>query len=167
MSEHVLYEIELCASALYALVTDARTSERDFPPLTIEYGRGNAVIEAFLLHVRVLDDFFRERGSRDSDVLALDFVGDPEDWKLALESCPSPPISARERINRGIAHLSWHRVHEGAIPGYDASMKLQAWEPYQLWDTMKPRIRRFLELADSAGLCDQFAQRAEAALVLI
>ena len=49
MSEHVLYEIELCASALYALVADARTSERDFPPLTIEYGRGNAVIEAFLV----------------------------------------------------------------------------------------------------------------------
>lgn len=49
MSEHVLYEIEQCASALHALVADARTDERDFPPLTIEYGRGNAVIEDFLL----------------------------------------------------------------------------------------------------------------------
>ena len=96
--------------------------------------------------------------------MARDFIASHRRWERAIEECPSPPTSDRARINRGIAHLSWDRVHERRIPGYDPAKKLQSWEPYKIWDVMKPKIRLFIELADPSGLCDHFADRAEAAL---
>ena len=64
----------------------------------------NLALESFLVHSRIIRDFFAASGSAD-DVLARDFLGlDP---KVRLSFLRSKPI--RQRLNRKIAHLSYSR----------------------------------------------------------
>jgi hypothetical protein len=57
MSLHILYEVEALADIKRALFFDGRYDERDFPPGSIRRTRGNGLLEAFVMHVRCLDDF--------------------------------------------------------------------------------------------------------------
>ncbi len=81
-----------------------------------EYGLGtggngwkarSALLECFLLHVRVLRDFLTKPPSRyDDDVLAVDFVGG--NWS-------TPPVGKylndnKERLDKALAHLSYERI---------------------------------------------------------
>ena len=64
----------------------------------------NLTLESFLVHARIIRDFFAASGSAD-DVRVRDFLGfDP---KVRLTLLRSHPI--RKRLNRRIAHLSYSR----------------------------------------------------------
>ena len=64
----------------------------------------NIALEAFLVHARVIRDFYASSAS-DNDVLAIDFLGSRPRVRLPL--LRSGVI--RTRLNRRIAHLSFSR----------------------------------------------------------
>jgi hypothetical protein len=64
----------------------------------------NIALEAFLVHARVIRDFFASSAS-DNDVLAIDFLGSRPKVRLSLLRSPA----IRTRLNRRIAHLSFSR----------------------------------------------------------
>jgi hypothetical protein len=68
----------------------------------------NLALECFLLHARVIRDFFRTHGSAD-DVLARDFLNRPPRFRLSLLRSST----IRRRLNRGVAHLSYSRSRLG------------------------------------------------------
>ena len=77
----------------------------------------NAMLEAFVLHVRVVVDFLypRGRGLKDSDVLAGDFFDSPEQWckvrdKHIIKESREILEDARDRADKEMAHLLYSRL---------------------------------------------------------
>lgn len=68
----------------------------------------NIALECFLLHARVIRDFFAGRANR-NDVLAKDFLTVRPRVQLPLLRSRT----TRTRLNRGIAHLSFSRSRLG------------------------------------------------------
>lgn len=64
----------------------------------------NIALESFLLHARIIRDFFKSKG-RDNDVLARDFLTPVPRVKMPL--LRSRSIDAR--LNRRLTHLSYSR----------------------------------------------------------
>jgi hypothetical protein len=96
-AKHVRYENAM----LYALSNLIQSKHFEGDVLGI-----NMVTECGLLHVRVLDDFFRlpRRTMRD-DIIARDF---DDRWQ------PQAILSTKDRtdVNKKLAHLTTERVHE-------------------------------------------------------
>jgi hypothetical protein len=65
-----------------------------------------ALLESFLLHTRVLHDFFYKRREQD-DVIASDFVPDWESRRLAKGEYLK---DRKKRLDKAIAHLTLQRV---------------------------------------------------------
>jgi hypothetical protein len=64
----------------------------------------NIALESFLVHARVIRDFYAASAS-DNDVLAIDFLGSSPRVRLPLLRSRA----IRTRLNRRIAHLSFSR----------------------------------------------------------
>jgi hypothetical protein len=90
----------------------------------------NIALESFLIHARVIRDFFASSGS-DNDVLATDFLGSVPRVKLPLLRSHS----IRTRLNRRIAHLSFSR-----------SRLKRAWNVRQLLNEINGAMNHFLVL---------------------
>jgi hypothetical protein len=181
MSEHLLYEIEAVPGLLRALFFDGRSEERDVQRGTIAFARGNAEIEALLLHVRTLEEFFykdqlvrlptaRAAGCatplviRADTVMGTDFVRDAQAWLDERPHRSDAVKRARARINATLAHLSWDRVTPLRIPNVDYQRKTQTWAHYDLFDALSPVVQVFLKHVDVAIVCEDFLPRARAAL---
>ena len=90
--EIVLYDIDM----LISLMTDWPT----WP--TLDRVTRNAMLEATLVHTRVLSDFFENRGNGDDvKVREFDFV--------AVESSPVLGRAVRDRVNKRLMHISAQR----------------------------------------------------------
>ncbi len=100
---HVCYEIEQVAHGTYRTTIQRLTPSGAVPIEDIHLGR--AVHEAFLVHIRVLDDFLGKSAPFKEDLLAVDY-------------CPkyAPSFSldedARTDIDRRVAHLTLTRTDD-------------------------------------------------------
>lgn len=70
-------------------------------------------VEIFLLHARILRDFFlRTRPlpkNADTDILAADFFDNPDEWSKPTFSYLTEPRT-KERLDRALAHLTYDRI---------------------------------------------------------
>lgn len=74
----------------------------------------NLFLEAFLLHARVLKDFFI-RDPRQDDVAAIHFFDDTAGWqKIKNTLCPYLRQHQR-RLNKYLAHLTYDRLREDKV----------------------------------------------------
>jgi len=79
----------------------------------------SALLEAFLIHTRVLLDFLGPTRSKD-DFLAIDFVGT---WNTSLASqCPALDAAEREKLNKMVAHPSARRQLDKATTQWDYTL---------------------------------------------
>lgn len=69
----------------------------------------NLCQECFLLHVRVLRDFFIGTRSHPDDVLAEDFFPDPAQWRNVARKLFAFVKKQRNDLNSTLAHLSYKR----------------------------------------------------------
>jgi hypothetical protein len=137
--EHLDYEIGMLVASVKAW------------PTNHVYPVGNALTEAFAIHLRNLIAFLYPGREVCGDVSARDFMDAPEIWEKA-----APPISAvlqlaRTRAHREIAHLTVDR-----IPG---SEKGKEWDP-ALVDVLLIPLRKFVDQAD-----EKLDQRVKARVV--
>ena len=100
--EHVCYEAEMLVA------TAARL--RDLPEGTVDH---DAVLESFLVHARLLDDFLacpipEQKGRGNDDVVARYYV---PTWPLKRVI----PGSQRVQANKLVAHLTWSREDKQPI----------------------------------------------------
>ncbi len=71
----------------------------------------NLLLEGFLLHARILRDFFIADPKQD-DVSARHFFDDPSQWRARSSSlCPYLKANT-ERLNKKLAHLTYSRLTE-------------------------------------------------------
>jgi hypothetical protein len=99
-SDHLYYEIQMLQGTMALLATGA----------TGQSILSNALIESFTIHARVLLHFLYPAGSRQSsDVLAEDFFDDVEHWLAIRPDEPEVFGTARGRVNKEIALLTYDR----------------------------------------------------------
>lgn len=178
LAEHVLYEIEACSAASSLVAADGRSSARDFPPRGKRWWAGNFYLEAFLLHLRSLDEFFykdvieatkvepplRHVELHRSDVTALSFVRGQQEWLAARPARPDQLRRSYRRINRTIQHLSWQRLSSSWDEDHNPFAKSQDWSVWGVWDALKPTIQAFLDHVEDAVLSEGFRYHAQRAL---
>jgi hypothetical protein len=100
---------------------------------TEEVRDASAFVESFLLHARVLRDFFCRERLKPDDVIASDFVAE---WARPPASDYSYITAQKDRLDKALAHLTTTRVR------YDSEGKL--WDVVTMRREMEPMIGRFL-----------------------
>jgi len=103
ISSKVRYEWEMLRYA-YQQIQNQRniTEERHI----------NMLLEDFLLHSRVLRDFFVQEPKNKDDVSASHFFDDPSIWNSIKSSHCAYLQKNRTRLNKYLAHLSYDRLNE-------------------------------------------------------
>lgn len=168
MVDHVVYEVEAICGLIRTFAHDAAHDLREFEPRTRAYFKAEALVAAYLLHVRVLDDFFyrdeidkphlprstdpefrtydgRAWLRRPDDVLAHDLVENLDSWLASRPPRPRVLEEVRSRINKSLLHLSWHRLDpEAWMPGHDPNVKRQSWDPTPPYLALRNALEAFL-----------------------
>lgn len=96
-SELLAYEIWM----FYSIV-DILSDKRDYSHQAIH----NAILESFVIHMRIIIDFFYNDNPKNDDITINDFVD--EDW--IKSEIPDRLKLARNRSNKEIAHLTFKRT---------------------------------------------------------
>ena len=143
MAQKVGYEFRMFAFLFAQLRYSASESDVLLPGEMVELGTSQlapderlgvfAQLESFLLHARVLRDFFFRKPKFDDDVVAEHFL---PDWSAHRASL-GPYLTAHElRLNKALAHLTTMRLD------YDKAEK--KWEVSTIRDELQPVIDSFL-----------------------
>ena len=118
VARRVMYEFDMFAYLGKQLDLAHRKSTADFVPGDITMMRTGdpandlsrvtaALLESFLLHTRVLLEFFYKDRPRDGDVLASHFV---EHWKVLRSPEPRYLLDHKHQLDKALAHLTLARV---------------------------------------------------------
>jgi hypothetical protein len=103
MSYHVYYECWMVES-LGKELNDGVVEGREGTPAH------NANLESFLVHVRILTDFFYSNRQEEDDAIAEDFLEDPICWKKARTPRKKTSLNIHERVAKEIVHLTHKRA---------------------------------------------------------
>lgn len=102
----------------------------------------NAVLEAFLVHARVVIDFLYTDPRKDKDdVVAQLFMPNGVDWKHERHPMSPLLLSAREGAHKLLAHLTFYRITADA-----------SWNVSEIYEGLRAAFLRFKELARSETL---------------
>jgi hypothetical protein len=74
-------------------------------------GKRNVLLEAFLLHARVLKEFFSIRKKHDG-VSSIDFLENTKEWRRKEKSLCRYLKRHRIPINKYLTHLTYSRLHK-------------------------------------------------------
>lgn len=136
-SQHLLYEIEMFYSLGKRLITE---QERDWV-------LDNALLEAFLVHTRLLCDFFCEKPKEDD-------IGIKKHFDLArIQSSSNYKTELKIKINKRVAHLTETRVNVNASD--------EGWRIGEILRTIGTWIKQFSSDVDPKKVCDDFKFRVE------
>ncbi len=72
---------------------------------------GNAILESFLMHARVLKDFLygERKATHADDVLATHFFDDPAEWTTTRPPLGPYLTQHERRLQKMVAHFSYER----------------------------------------------------------
>ncbi|MFH1788341.1 MAG: hypothetical protein ABH834_03060, partial [Candidatus Altiarchaeota archaeon] len=74
----------------------------------------NCALESFGIHARVLTDFLFKSSGWEDDVLAIDYVNDPESWVNYINTKKGIRVYLTKRVGKEIAHLTYTRLNIGS-----------------------------------------------------
>jgi hypothetical protein len=94
----------------------------------------NLLLEGFLLHARVLRDFF-VADPRQDDVSAKHFFDDTSIWENAAANLCPYLRQNQIRLNKLLAHLTYSRLNES-----------KNWDPYVITNELNQACRQFYSL---------------------
>jgi len=133
-SDHLYYELSMLRHTAAVLATGALSDSH----------LSNACIESFTVHFRAIVDFLYSEKPFDSDVIAEDFFSSPDEWTSRRPELAAQLSSARKRVNKEIAHLTYDRQH--VVP------ELKDWNFKTLYDEISSAVKRFVELVSPTYL---------------
>jgi len=146
----VVYEIRMFRLAydkLYQLELDLEHIQPGDVELRVGTGistdavrDASVLVECFLLHARVLRDFFCRRRHRTDDVIAKDFV---RRWKPPRKTAYKYLLAEKDRMDKALAHLTTFRVK------YDGDGK--QWDLHKIKQELDQMIIRFLKEVEATA----------------
>ena len=72
----------------------------------------NAVLESFVIHTRVLIEFFYSDAAWHDTVVAADFFAQPADWQAVRPPLCETLEEARRRVGKDAVHLTYTRLEQ-------------------------------------------------------
>lgn len=99
----VAYEFKMMEWISDKIISDVRGAD--------EYTK-SMLLEVFLLHARILHDFFILDAKRDDDVSAVHFFDDPSVWVSKRDAICTKLKAEQVRLNKKLAHLTYKRLTE-------------------------------------------------------
>jgi hypothetical protein len=140
----VQYEIEQLGNA-YRLATNADWWGGTSVPTFMAQTAHNAVVESFALHVRCLEDFLYGDPC-DDDMSASDWFA-PGEWATIRSADRLPELqTARERVNKDFAHLTYSRPDHGT----------PLWPHEEVVERLRTDLFRFVDRVEASLVCDGF-----------
>jgi hypothetical protein len=136
-SEHLHYEIWMFLSMADCLSIDL--AEKGPLP--------NAIVESFVIHFRVLCDFFYPQGPKPNDVLASHYFDDPIDWPKKRPELSPLFVESRRRAGKEVAHLTYDRQLVKPEEKY--------WKNSEIKNQMIDVLRAFFEVVPEDRLGDK------------
>ncbi len=135
--EHLLYEIRM-----FYGVCDILQQRKYFSGENQEMNMciRNALLESFVLHLRVILDFLYDVQDKDEDAIAVDYFKDKSYWKSIRPKRSKILKESRLRINKEAAHLSYKRLL--------ISKDQKVWQFLCIKNEVKNILNLFLEKAD-------------------
>ena len=126
-SNHLHYEVWMLSSLAHGMGSGIA-------------GKGpiaNALLESFVIHVRVLMDFLYNESPHPDDVIAEDYFSFPDEWRNMR-----PPLSkllrqAKRRAGKEVAHLTYARL--------DVTPETKPWLFVQIANEISTVIKVFIE----------------------
>jgi len=100
-SNHLHYEIAMLSSVAEAIAL------QKFQGTNI----GNALLESFLIHARLLKDFLYSNNPHEGDVIAEDFFERNEKWISIWPELSSLLNRLKGRVGKEVAHLTYDRIN--------------------------------------------------------
>ncbi|MFA5360133.1 MAG: hypothetical protein WC349_04220 [Patescibacteria group bacterium] len=137
-SRHIAYEIQMLHQAYVTYST---------PRINKNVLLRSAFIEVFLLHCRILYDFFYRRKGKnpiDDDVIVEDFLSNKEFINFKKHRSLKGEIDKYfplKRANKELAHLSYYRLAK--------TPKTKQWQISKIYKNMSKTISSFLKNTDS------------------
>jgi len=134
-AEHVYYEIALFLCQ-YRFVLSKIDWDLPAPESVPKHLRGwtvnMALLEALLIHARLLTNFLYPQSIQADDVIAADFFDDPEQWDKIRPRLPERLDEMRKRADKEVAHLTTRRI-SGTPP--EKSYHLEGFA--KLWEVVR------------------------------
>jgi hypothetical protein len=100
-SDHLYYEIWMLTTLADGLASEVAGNG----PIA------NALLESFIIHVRVVIDFLYAIKQRPDDVIAEDFFDAPEQWTDMRPTLSELLSQTKSRADKKLAHLSYERLN--------------------------------------------------------
>jgi len=109
--EHLYYEIMMVIKARNAIKQNYIIRAKNVIDLGLTIR--NALLESYLLHIRILIDFLiNTERLKDDDVLAIDFFEDIDGWKAIIAPKKERLETLKKRLNKELAHLTYTRANK-------------------------------------------------------
>jgi len=120
-SNHLYYEYTMLISLAQGLASGIATKG----------WLANVMLEAFVIHFRVLLDFFYSETPRNDDIVADDYFDNPSDWgKIKPATTPELLSLAKTRAHKELAHLTYARLgvtpEQGGWPFVEIAKEIQS-----------------------------------------
>ena len=143
-TRHLYYELHMF------LATGFLLSNLEPVRIRSEIWIKNALEESFVIHFRVLHDFFYGRTKRKYDITAQDFMKQMVDWKKVRVKQVPLLAKAKKRANFEIAHLTKNRV--------DTPSPEKIWPTQEIITEMLVLIEKFINNASPHKLHPKFIE---------
>jgi len=96
----------------------------------------NLVVESFVIHARVLIDFFYGKRQHPDDMIAKDFFSEDVDWVNIRPPLTRVLQEAKTKANKQLAHLSFTRLKL-------KSKNEKGWKIFEIFNDMNKVINSF------------------------
>ena len=138
-SNHLLnYEFSMLMSVAQALKSG----------IAIQGWLHYALLESFLIHGRILIDFFYPpKSSRPDDVLASDYFDDIGDWGKIRPTRSEGLDRVKKRADKELAHLTYVRL--------DVTTETKGWDFIEIANEIQRLMEIFLKKVPKSRLCSQ------------
>jgi hypothetical protein len=126
VSQHLYYEYSTFRTLSQALRN----------PLFHKGAVKNALLESFAIHARVLLFFLFADNPQKDDVIAEDFLTNPEQWPQIRGEMPDALKLVKQRVGKEIAHLTYARL--------DVTPDTKGWKFLAIADAVKQLVDTFI-----------------------
>ncbi|QTN45090.1 hypothetical protein H7683_19210 [Ectopseudomonas mendocina] len=100
ISSHVHYELDMMFFAASTYLNFSGSEKR----------LADMALESFVLHFRVIYDFFYKKRHRPDDVVACDFFATDDEWPTIRREPSEILRTSRARADKELAHLTYVRL---------------------------------------------------------
>jgi len=150
IQKHLDYEVGMLSRTAIILRDMPRTNPGNPEEECVHY----ALLEAFLIHARVLIDFLYLHKSRcKNDVFAHHFVQDPDEWIREHPKLPADLEEVKEQVGKSVAHLSYARVR----PAFGG------WRPVEIAQKILSELNEWTKLPPEGKLSDSLVNTIHSA----